>query len=424
SIFSRVIKTTTNQIVDHQMRHGWLINPLNNAKTDDVLACFMKGPRTFCGEDTAEIYCHGGPAVLSMALQIVIEQGARLAERGEFSKRAFLNGKIDLAQAEAILDLIKAPVKESAGTAIEQLRGGLSRTINEIKGEMVKISAKIEAGIDFPGEQEGEEGAGQEIEKLIIKVEALIKTADYGRIYREGLAVAIVGKPNVGKSSLLNSLVGSERAIVSSLPGTTRDTIEEQICLHGMPIRVVDTAGIRHPKDEAEGFGVERAKRELDAAEFAIVVLDGSNGIGEEDKRILELSAKGRGIVLINKTDLGIKITCDIIKPFAENKPIFFASLLKGEGVEELKKGIYDETLKQIGRPAEGALAINARHKECLARAQESLHEAKQELEGEGPREEISRHLKAAVMAAGEISGEEVSDEIINAIFDKFCIGK
>lgn len=423
-IFKKIIHTNPKLIADHQMIHGWLINPLNNEKIDDVMACFMKGPRTFTGEDTGEIYCHGGPVILDKALSLILEQGARIAERGEFSKWAFLNGKIDLVQAEAILDLIKAPVKESAGAAIEQLKGALSRTVKEIKTAIIELCAKIEAGIDFPDEFEEEGKVGEKLAGLIERISQLIATADYGRIYREGLAVAIVGKPNVGKSSLLNFLLGSERALVSSLPGTTRDSIEEQIIIKGMPIKVVDTAGIRHPKDEVERFGIKRAKDELKTAEFAIAVLDGSQAFDDDDRKILQLSAKKPGIIIINKTDLEIKITSDIINPLAGKKPLFFVSLLKGEGREELKSGIYDEALRKTGRTTEGALTINARHKECLTKGQKCLLEAEQGIAGRAPLEVIAIPLKEAILAFGEISGEKVSDEIVNAIFDKFCVGK
>jgi tRNA modification GTPase len=386
----------------------------------------MAGPKSYTGEDVVEVYCHGGMAVMQSALDMILALGPRMALRGEFTKRAFLNGKLDLAQAEAVLDLVKAPTGVSAGLAVSQLEGRLSQVISQLRNGLLDVLAGLEARIDFPDDLPELDAADVEekIKGAVAEVDKLICSAGAGRVYRDGLATVILGKPNVGKSSLLNALLGEERAIVTELPGTTRDSIEESISIFGLPLKVIDTAGIRHPKDQVEVFGIARTEKELSVADFVLVVLDASKGIDDLDRMVIGRAAQRNCVLVLNKIDLGCRLDVSELACLGIGPPGYKISALHGQGIDELKRGIYSQALALFGQPERNALVINARHKECLLRAREALIRAAES--GRVPELAVlaTLDLKAAVIALGEVTGELVSEEIINRIFDSFCVGK
>ena len=410
-------------VESHRAYHGWVLDPKASSKVDEALSIYMKRPNSYTGEDVAEIDCHGGGLILKRILEIIISYGARLAEPGEFTKRAFLNGKIDLLQAEAVVDLVKARSNKALEAAAGQLAGKLSAEIREIRKELILLLSEMEAGLDFP-EDVGEVTLSEIYSRIRIsedKINRLIETAEEGRVVREGIRVAIVGKPNVGKSSLLNCLLGEDRAIVTAIPGTTRDTIEETIILSGFPLIVIDTAGIRHPKDEAEAFGVAKAKEEMKGAELTIMVIDASQDLSSEDQAILDEAKKNKAMVALNKIDLGVKdSTCRETKQFKS----FKVSALKGIGLAELKQGIIDQVIAKPRLEDNGLTLINERHKELLEKVRECLIKAEESCKIEMAVECVAIDIKGAIIAMGEISGENVSEEVVNEIFKQFCVGK
>jgi tRNA modification GTPase len=423
-IYKKVFKPSKNEpIKTHKMIHGWLIN--KKKKVDQVLACYMKTPKSFTGEDVVEIFCHGGSAITKEVLKTILSAGARLAKRGEFSKRAFLNGKIDLVQAEAVLDLVKAKSSAGAGLALKQLEGKLSEKVEKIRKLLIEILAEIEAVIDFE-EDVGELKRGalrKKIGKIEKEIKRLLDSYGQGRVYRNGIATVIIGKPNVGKSSLLNALLGEERAIVTASPGTTRDSIEESLNIDGVQLRIVDTAGIRHPKDEAEKFGVLRTEKELEEAEFAIVVLDGSKKINREDRMVISKVKEWgrRAVVVINKNDKKAELSKAGLKSYGS---IYCVSAKTGQGMGALLKGI-GRAISKIG---DNSLItdtyINGRHKECLKGAETALNRAKEASVKGYSADIIAIDIKDAIISLGEITGEIVSDEVINKVFSEFCVGK
>ncbi len=404
---------------NHKLYHGW-VRASGGRVTDEVMASCMRAPNSYTGEDVVEISCHGGTAVVHEVLRLILESGARPAERGEFSKRAFLNGKIDLLKAEAILDLVSARTGRGVSAAASQLAGSLSNPTGRLRAELVGLLAELEASIDFPDDVEAP-ALQVRIESVRGEVEKLAATAGAGKLLREGVRMAIVGKPNVGKSSLLNALLGEERAIVTDEPGTTRDTIEEVININGIPFVVVDTAGIRHPRDKAEEFGVERARVEIAGANMVLLVLDASTGLGDEDKVILEEVSEGKVALALNKVDLGAAVR---LNGYGNSCPQFKVSALLGTGISELRAGIYDLVIKGQEMEGAGGTSINLRHQECLLRVRDALDKALAGCDGKCYSDLVAVDLKGAIVALGEVSGEEVSEEVINSIFARFCVGK
>ena len=386
----------------------------------------MKGPKSFTGEDVIEIYCHGSPVILKNVLNIILKSGARLAEKGEFSKRAFLNGRLDLAQAEAILDLISADGSIGAGYALRQLEGKLSKQVNAVRQRLLERMSELDAGIDF-SEDVGELDHLAFVNKLsaeFVAIEKWLSTFEAGRLYRNGLATAIIGKPNVGKSSLLNALLGEDRAIVSELPGTTRDSIEESVDIGGIVLKIVDTAGLRHPKDRVEEFGVARTRREMEAADLALVVLDGSLPLDELDRAVFDQVRGRRTIIIVNKADLPFGMDGAELESFLGSSPCFKVSALTGQGIPELKRGILGQLERATNPCPDGAVLLNARHQECLLEAKNGLSRAILAAKEGNPAEIVAIDLKEAIIALGKVTGEVVSDEIINTIFEQFCVGK
>lgn len=420
-IASRIIKNFPKDVKPRYVYHGWVFH--EGKLIDEVLYYYMKAPNSYTGEDVVEISAHGGYVLLKHLLDLAIKFGARVAQRGEFTKRAFLNGRIDLAQAEAVVDLISAKSLEGIGSFARLLGGELSSKINFLRSRLVEFLAEIEARIDFPDDV-GDldfKSSHEIVRGFVGDVDNLLAKAKYGKVMREGVRVAIIGKPNVGKSSLLNALLGEERAIVTNEPGTTRDAIEEIINVNGLPLLVVDTAGIRHPKSKPEEFGVEKTKKEIELAELILLVLDASSRLTEEDMMVLNATSGKTRIVVLNKIDLGIEISLNGKVSVDERVEV---SALRRFGIDALKEQIYHCVLGGKSNSIEDCALINSRHKECLERAKEALVQTEQAILERQSEEFIAFNLKQAIISLGEICGENVSEEVINEIFSRFCVGK
>ena len=394
---------------------------------DEVMAVYMKAPHSYTAEDVVEIQCHGGVRSLQKILTLSYAAGARPAEPGEFTKRAFLNGRIDLVQAEAVMDIIKSRSDAALKVAVRQQEGQLSKQVRGLRRELLDVIVNLEAVIDYPEDDIEEITFGNvltEVNKTVGGVKKLLENAHTGKILREGLKVAIIGKPNVGKSSFLNFLLKEDRAIVSEFAGTTRDVIEEQFLLGGVPLVLADTAGIRDTEDYVERIGVEKSRRILSEAELAIVVLDGSQPLAEEDREILELVSGRRYVIIINKSDLGsADVKADLPEAF-KTAPVIELSAKTGEGFEAftewLQKFVYGDD-RHLG---DGIYVQNARHERLLQNALASMNDALAAAEAHLPYDCIMIDLRNAAEYLGEITGDAVRDEIINEIFSKFCIGK
>jgi tRNA modification GTPase TrmE len=416
-----------SELRTHTVNFGRIIDPNNGEIIDEVLLTKMKAPHTFTREDVVEINCHGGTVVMLRILELLIGLGARLAEPGEFTKRAFLNGRLDLSQAEAVIDLINAKTTESSKAAVAQLEGKLSGKIKEARKKLIEIIAHIEVTVDYP-EDDVEEVTGKDAYEVIVKIrQELIKIAegfDKGRILREGITAVIVGKPNVGKSSLLNEFAGKNRSIVTDIPGTTRDIVEEYVSIKGIPVRLSDTAGIRLTEDPIEKIGVEKAEGAISSADLIIMVLDASRGIDAEDFEIIKKISDKRVIYLINKLDLANVKLLEDMESKLHGGIVVKASMLMGKGIEELENVIGDLFLKGKIDISNEVLVTGVRHKKLLDEAIFSLGEAGNAYECRMPLDMITIDLKNAAQHLGEITGESVSEDVVKEIFSRFCIGK
>lgn len=418
---------TVRDFPSHTLHHGELRAPGTGARLDEVLVAVMKAPRSYTREDVVEFHCHGGPLLLRLGLEALMRSGARLAEPGEFTKRAFLNGRLDLAQAEAVMDLIQARSESGHRVALEQLRGTLSEELGRMREGLVRLLVEVEAGIDFTEEDItfiSSQSLADGVCVVRERIERLIRTADEGRIVREGVTAALLGRPNVGKSSLLNALARADRAIVTPIPGTTRDVVEEFINVRGIPVRLMDTAGLRDTVDVVEREGVRRSHDALTRAELVLAVLDGSVPMDVEDRRLLE-SAKGKALVaVVNKADLPPRLDPGPLAEFTSGGRMVRTSALTGEGLEDLRDAIRDAVLKQGLEAREGVLITRLRHRAALVRAKDSLDQVLVSIERRMPAEFIAVDLRGAVNAIGEIIGETTTDDILDRIFKEFCIGK
>ncbi|MBQ27916.1 MAG: tRNA uridine-5-carboxymethylaminomethyl(34) synthesis GTPase MnmE [Nitrospiraceae bacterium] len=406
---------------------GRIENPDSRTLVDEVMLMIMRAPRTYTREDMAEIHCHGSPLVLHHVLELLVQHGAVLAEPGEFTKRAFLNGRIDLVQAEAVIDIIRSRSSGGLDAALHQLEGKLSQPIMQIRDDLVQMLAHIEAGIDFVDEDitfvTSAECVGG-IKVSIAALQALIDTADEGRILRDGLATAIIGRPNVGKSSLLNALTQSDRAIVTPLPGTTRDVLEEFLNIRGIPIKLLDTAGIRHSRDIAEQEGVRRTYRALDQAEFILVVLDGSVALEVQDWEFLRQLQGKQHLIVLNKVDLGTRISVDELEQQHASGSIVSISATTGRGLEDLKDAIKKVILNTTRQLDDSVIVTQVRHKNALCNARDALELVLGSIDNQQPGECLALDLRVAIDALGEIVGVTTTDDILGQIFGKFCIGK
>ncbi|MGL5633905.1 MAG: tRNA uridine-5-carboxymethylaminomethyl(34) synthesis GTPase MnmE [Sarcina sp.] len=408
----------------YTMRYGHIVDLQDNI-IDEVIVSFMKGPKSFTAEDTIEINCHGGVISTNAVLQEVIKAGARLAEPGEFTKRAFLNGRIDLSQAEAVMDIITAKTELSMKSAMRQSEGRLSKEINRLRKDTLDVLALIEYAVDFTEDEEEVDPSinvdvKNGVEKLISEVDGLIKSADEGKLIREGLSIAIVGKPNVGKSSLLNVLLNERRAIVTDIAGTTRDVIEEYINLDGIPVRIIDTAGIRETEDVVEKIGVQKSKEKIDEADLVIFMLDTSRVLDDEDMEIINYIKDKKYIVLLNKVDLERKIDEVAIAELSNKIEI---SAKENIGIDVLKAKIKD--LFFSGNiDTESLIVTNTRHKQALYRAIENLESGLDGINRNEFLDLVSIYVMSALKALGEITGAEVEEDLVNKIFMEFCCGK
>jgi tRNA modification GTPase len=406
----------------HRVLYGFIRDPDTGADVDEVLLTVMRSPRSFTREDVVEINCHGGHMPIRRVLELTLAHGARLAGPGEFTKRAFLNGRIDLSQAEAALDLIRASTEAAEKIALEQLRGRLSEKINSMRDGLLDVCAHVEAHIDFP-EDEIEPRTLREIKDAIAelarKSEALSGSFEEGRLYREGLKTAIVGRPNVGKSSLLNALLRRDRAIVAEVPGTTRDTIEEHLDIKGLPLTVVDTAGIRQAHGMVEEEGVRRSLRALEEADLVLAVLDASEPLHEEDVKVIEKVRDRNSILVMNKIDLGAAPN----GPAPHGLRVVEVSAKTGEGLEALRDAVFDSAVRSTGGREDGVMVTNIRHKVSLDAASGRLRAALSAL-GREPLEIAAVELREALDRLGEIVGAVTTDDILDRIFSGFCIGK
>lgn len=394
---------------------------------DEVLAVYMPGPHSYTGEDVVEIQCHGGVEALKAILSATYEQGAIPAEPGEFTKRAFLNGRLDLAEAEAVMDIIQARSAKALSAALRQQKGQLSQKVSAIRTGLKDLIVHLEATIDYP-EDDIEEvthaKALEGINKALNEVGQLLAHAHTGKIMKEGLKTAIVGRPNVGKSSLLNALLQEERAIVSSVPGTTRDVIEEQMLIEGVPLLLADTAGLRNTTDYVEQIGVQKTKEQLAQAELAVVVLDGSEALQEEDKNILR-EIKGRdSVIIINKADLPIKLDKIALEQSVGAKNVLTLSAKTKEGVTAFVAWLKNYVYGQGANVDTGIFVQNARQERLLKEARTSLQSALEGARNQEPYDCLEIDLREALAQLGAITGEAVPDEIINEIFARFCLGK
>jgi tRNA modification GTPase len=415
-------------LTSHHIRYGEIIDPEEEGTIDEVLLTFMAAPKTYTREDVVEINCHGGFGVLQRVLEVVLRGGAREALPGEFTKRAFLSGRIDLAQAEAVLDIIQAKTDEGLRLAEEQLRGRLTQEVAVLHEKLLGAFVTIEAYIDFPEEDNDPPSTGRVVEMLhhtLAGVERLIGAYEDGEIYRDGVKVAIVGKTNVGKSSLLNRLLERERAIVTAVPGTTTDVIEEAINLSGVLIRLMDMAGLREPRDEVEQEGVRLAKGKLSEAHLIILVVDRSRLLDDEDRRIFQEVKGKRTILALNKVDLPPCIDTKEVQEATVIKDIYPLSALRGDGIEELKRGMVRAIVQgRVKRGAGELVPVNLRHKRVLEKAKGLLAEALEGRRREIPWDLTAIEIRQVLNLLGEIVGETTPEEVLEMIFSRFCIGK
>lgn len=408
----------------HRFSYGDVVIPANGDLVDEAMTVFMKGPNSYTREDVVEIQCHGGTLVVSRILSLVLSEGARLAEPGEFTKRAFLNGRIDLVQAEAVMDVISSRTDASLALAQHQREGLLSKRIETVKEGIVYALAYVEALIDFPEDDVDvavETDVLGRVAPALAELEALIEGFDEGRVLREGVSVVIAGKPNVGKSSLLNTLLKEKRAIVTSVPGTTRDLIEEVVNINGLPVKLLDTAGIRESEDQVEQEGVRLSLDRIPKADLVLFVIDGSNEFGDDDASILQAIGSKSYIVVRNKADLAIRAEL----PEACSAPVVAISTLTGAGVPELRDAITNAFMHGHAIDGREFVAVSkARHRDALLKARNSLLSFVSNLNAGLNMELLPVDLRDALDAVGEVTGETTADDILDRIFSSFCIGK
>jgi tRNA modification GTPase len=434
----------------HQLTFARVVDPLTRETIDEALVAFMRPPRTYTREPVVEIQGHGGPLVMRRILRLVLAQGARVANPGEFTLRAFLNGRLDLAQAEAVMDLIGSQTEAGQRLAMQQLSGRVSAQVQEARRAILGVIARIEASIDFP-EEDVPVPRADELRPLIAQaqrqVDTLLAGSEQGRLYRQGLRTAIIGRPNVGKSSMLNALLRAERAIVTPIAGTTRDTVEEVANLRGIPLHLIDTAGITPSDDPVEQIGVRRSRAAAESADVVLLVFDGSEPLTAQDRWIAkelrlmgfggatssldseittqDMARRGRSIVLLlNKADLPRRLEVDELRQMWPEAPLIATSMLTGVGLDELEETVAELVLAGKTINSESVLVTSARHQEALRRAAEHLRASLLPLEQGLPLDFVSIDLRAAYNALGEITGETASEDLLDRIFSEFCIGK
>ena len=413
-----------HSLPSHTINYGHIMDPDKQEILDEVMVSVMKAPRTFTREDVIEINTHGGIAVTNEILQLLIRQGARMAEPGEFTKRAFLNGRVDLTQAEAVMDIIRAKTDKAMNNAVKQLDGSLSKLINNTRQEILNTLAQVEVNIDYPEYDDVEEATTEIVREKTIEfqtlLENLLRTARRGKILREGISTAIIGRPNVGKSSLLNNLLREDKAIVTDIEGTTRDIIEEYVNINGVPLKLIDTAGIRETEDVVEKIGVERSKKALKEADLVLLVLNASEALTDQDRILLEISQTSNRIILLNKTDLEEKIEADQLP-----EDIIRISVLKNQNIDKIEEKINQLFFENAGLVEQDATYLsNARHISLIEQAVQALQAVNDGLEMGMPVDLLQVDMTRCWQILGEITGDAAPDELITQLFSQFCLGK
>jgi len=420
-------KKSLKDVDSHTIHYGHLVDPKTNEIVEEVMVSVMKAPRTFTREDVVEINCHGGIVSVNRVLELVLTNGARLAEPGEFTKRAFLNGRIDLSQAEAIIDLIRSKTEKAMTVALQQMEGRLSKLIRSLRQTLIETIAHVEVNIDYP-EYDAEEMTQQmllnKITEVKQEIEKLIATSRQGKILREGVKTAIIGRPNVGKSSLLNTLIQENKAIVTNIPGTTRDILEEYVNIRGVPLHLIDTAGIRETDDVVEKIGVERSRQILQEADLVLLVLNYAEPLSKEDEELIRAAKKHEMIVILNKIDLPQKIDMEKVKQLAGEAPLVLVSLMKEEGIEQLEETIAKLYFASGIETADLTYVTNSRHIALLNEAKDAIDEAIAALKDDLPIDIAQIDIRRAWEKLGEIIGDTVSESLIDQLFSQFCLGK
>ncbi|MGO1747648.1 MULTISPECIES: tRNA uridine-5-carboxymethylaminomethyl(34) synthesis GTPase MnmE [Alkalibacterium] len=430
-IADRVYKAGKKQLAEqktHTIHYGHVVNPKTKTQIDEVMVTIMRAPKTYTREDVVEINTHGGIVSVNKVLETVLHNGARLAEPGEFTKRAFLNGRIDLSQAEAVMDVIRAKTDKAMHMAVTQLDGNLSRLITNLRQEVLDTLAQVEVNIDYPEYDDVEEMTS----KLLVEkakdvkgqVEALLETAGQGKILREGLATAIIGRPNVGKSSLLNVLLKEEKAIVTEVAGTTRDVIEEYVSVKGVPLRLIDTAGIRETEDIVERIGVERSRKALTDADLVLLVFNQSEALTEEDRKLLEATEGHNRIIILNKMDLENKLDLEELHTIIESDNIVQTSIITEAGLTELEGKIAELFFAGNTGEKDATYVSNIRHIALLNETIDAFNDVIEGIEMGMPVDLVQIDMTRAWDLLGEITGDSVQDELITQLFSQFCLGK
>ena len=422
-------KKSLLDVESHTIHYGHVKDPEQDFVLDEVMYSVMLAPKTFTRENIVEINCHGGMVVANQVLQLLLRQGARLAEPGEFTKRAFLNGRMDLSQAEAVMDLIQAKTDESMQLALSQLDGQLSVMIRALRQDILEALAQVEVNIDYPEYDDVEEVTTrimmEKAESVRTDIARLLQTAKQGKILREGLSTAIIGRPNVGKSSLLNYLLREDKAIVTDIAGTTRDVIEEFVNVRGVPLKLIDTAGIRDTEDTVEKIGVERSRKALGEADLILLVLNQSEALTEMDKELLAITKESHRIILLNKMDLETRLDQDeLCGLIGETDVVLSISVTSSKGIEELEQQIKDTFFVNSGNDKDATYISNSRHIALLEEADRSLKEVLIGLDSGMPVDLVQIDMTRAWDILGEIIGDSVQDELITQLFSQFCLGK
>lgn len=431
TIANKVYQSGNKQLLDvpsHTIHYGHIVDPKSEQLVDEVMVSVMRAPRTFTREDVVEINCHGGIVVVNQILQLLLREGARLAEPGEFTKRAFLNGRVDLSQAEAVMDLIRAKTDKAMGVALNQLDGNLSALIRSLRQEILETLAQVEVNIDYPEYDDVEELTTklllEKAQMIQQRIEVLLATSQQGKVLREGLSTAIIGRPNVGKSSLLNHLLREEKAIVTDIAGTTRDVIEEYVNVRGVPLKLIDTAGIRETEDIVEQIGVARSRKALAESELILLVLNQSEPLTIEDEQLLEATKGLKRIILLNKTDLPKQLEEDKLLSLIEDEPVFAISVANNEGLDRLETAISELFFGGQTGERDATYVSNTRHIALLEKAAISLQEVIAGIDAGMPVDLVQMDMTRCWDYLGEVVGDSVQDELITQLFSQFCLGK
>lgn len=421
-------KKKLKDVPSHTINYGHIIDPETDEVVEEVMISVLRAPKTFTREDIIEINCHGGILTINRILELTMTHGARMAEPGEYTKRAFLNGRIDLSQAEAVMDFIRSKTDRASKVAMNQIEGRLSDLIKQQRQSILEILAQVEVNIDYPEYDDVEDATTEfllaQSKKIKNEIDQLLETGTQGKIMREGLSTVIVGKPNVGKSSMLNNLIQDNKAIVTEVAGTTRDVLEEYVNVRGVPLRLVDTAGIRNTEDIVEKIGVERSRKALSEADLILFVLNNNEPLTEEDRTLYEVIKNEDAIVIVNKTDLERQLDIEEVKTMIGDTPLIQTSMLKQEGIDELELQIRDLFFGGEVQNQDMTYVSNSRHISLLKQARQTIQDAIDAAEAGIPMDMVQIDLTRTWELLGEIIGESASDELINQLFSQFCLGK